>query len=121
MDLIVCGSVAVTRDGRRAGKGEGYSDLEYAVLRELGHPPVPVATTVHPLQVVGALPRDPGDLPLSLIVTPEEALEVRVPPPAPPGIDWDRLTPERLEEMPVLEELRRLREERGGAGSAKVR
>ena len=38
MDAIVCGSVAVTRDGRRCGKGEGYSDLEYAILRELGHP-----------------------------------------------------------------------------------
>jgi 5-formyltetrahydrofolate cyclo-ligase len=44
LDAIVCGSVAVTRDGRRCGKGEGYSDLEFAILRELGHPPVPVAT-----------------------------------------------------------------------------
>jgi 5-formyltetrahydrofolate cyclo-ligase len=52
LDAIVCGSVAVTRDGRRCGKGEGYSDLEFAILRELGHPPVPVATTVHDLQVV---------------------------------------------------------------------
>ena len=25
LDAIVCGSVAVTRDGRRCGKGEGYS------------------------------------------------------------------------------------------------
>src|ERR1700736_5518080 len=38
LDAIVCGSVAVTRDGRRCGKGEGYSDLEFAILRELGHP-----------------------------------------------------------------------------------
>jgi 5-formyltetrahydrofolate cyclo-ligase len=27
LDAIVCGSVSVTRDGRRCGKGEGYSDL----------------------------------------------------------------------------------------------
>src|SRR5436309_14670297 len=27
LDAIVCGSVAVTRDGRRCGKGEGYSDI----------------------------------------------------------------------------------------------
>jgi 5-formyltetrahydrofolate cyclo-ligase family len=26
LDALVCGSVAVTRDGRRCGKGEGYSD-----------------------------------------------------------------------------------------------
>ena len=59
LDAIVCGSVAVTRDGRRCGKGEGYSDLEFAILRELGHPPVPVATTVHDLQIVDSVPRDP--------------------------------------------------------------
>jgi 5-formyltetrahydrofolate cyclo-ligase len=46
---IVCGSVAVTRDGRRCGKGEGHSDLGFAILRELGHPTVLVATTVHDL------------------------------------------------------------------------
>src|SRR6202030_982737 len=28
LDAIVCGSVAVTRDGRRCGQGGGYSDLE---------------------------------------------------------------------------------------------
>jgi 5-formyltetrahydrofolate cyclo-ligase len=28
VDAIVCGSVAVTREGRRCGKGEGYSDLD---------------------------------------------------------------------------------------------
>ena len=47
LDAIVCGSVAVTREGRRCGKGEGYSHLEFAILRELGHPPVPIATTMH--------------------------------------------------------------------------
>ena len=40
---------------------EGYSDLEFAILRELGHPLVPVATTVHDLQVVHSAPRDPTD------------------------------------------------------------
>lgn len=107
MDAIVCGSVAVTRDGRRAGKGEGYSDLEYALLRELGHPPVPVATTVHPVQIVAALPLEPNDLPLSLIVTPDEVIRVPDPPPAPAGIDWSRLTPSDLEAMPVLGGLER--------------
>ena len=64
LDAIVCGSVAVTRDGRRGGKGEGYSDLEFAILRELGHPPVPVATTVTDPQVIASVPRDPTDQPL---------------------------------------------------------
>jgi 5-formyltetrahydrofolate cyclo-ligase len=107
MGAIVCGSVAITRDGRRCGKGEGYSDLEYAILRELGHPPVPVATTVHPVQIVGRLPRDPTDLPLALIVTPDEVIEVVAPPPAPAGIDWGRLSESDLDAMPVLRELAR--------------
>lgn len=106
MDLMVAGSVAVTRDGRRCGKGEGYSDLEYAILRELGHPPAPVVTTVHPLQLVGGFPTDSHDLPLSLVVTPEEVIEVSDPPPAPGGIDWDLLSEEDLEEMPVLRRLK---------------
>jgi 5-formyltetrahydrofolate cyclo-ligase len=106
VDLIVAGSVAVTRDGRRCGKGEGYSDIEFAILRELGHPAVPVATTVHARQIVDSFPRDPNDLPLSLIVTPEETIEVRKPFPAPTGIDWKLLDDEDLREMPILAELR---------------
>lgn len=109
LDAIVCGSVAVTRDGHRCGKGEGYSDLEYGILRELGHRPVPVATTVHPVQIVGAFPADPDDLPLSVIVTPDDIVHVKRPPPAPSGIDWDRLSEEDLTAMPVLKDLRNLR------------
>ena len=105
LDAIVTGSVAVTHDGRRCGKGEGYSDLEFAVLRELGHPVVPIATTVHELQIVGGFPRTSNDLPLSLIVTPDETITVKRPPPAPAGIQWERLTEEDLDEMPVLREL----------------
>jgi 5-formyltetrahydrofolate cyclo-ligase len=109
LDAIVAGSVAVTRDGRRCGKGEGYSDLEYAILRELGHAPVPVATTVHPVQIVESLPSDPNDLPLALIVTPDAVIEVEKPPPAPSGIDWQRLDDADLQAMPVLADLRALK------------
>jgi len=108
LDAIVCGSVAVTRDGRRCGKGEGYSDLEFAILRELGHPPVPVATTVHDLQVVDSVPRDPTDQPLSVIATPTHAIRIKRPSAAPTGIDWTRLSAEDLEEMPILAELKRM-------------
>ena len=105
IDLVVTGSVAVTRSGRRCGKGHGYGDLEYAILRELGHPPLPAVTTVHPLQLVADFPTDPFDLPVSLIATPEATIEVAEPPPAPPGIDWQSLPGGALSEMPVLAEL----------------
>jgi len=106
LDVIITGSVAVTRDGRRCGKGEGYSDLEYAILRELGHATVPVATTVHPLQIVDELPADPHDLSLSLVVTPDEAVSIDESRPAPDGIDWSVLSDEQIESMPILQTLR---------------
>jgi len=106
VDLVVMGSVAVTRGGRRLGKGHGYADLEYALLRELGNPAVPLATTVHPLQVVDAFPVEAHDTPLTLIATPQELIVVKRRRRAPRGIDWQRLPKEALEEMPVLAELR---------------
>src|SRR5262245_21527577 len=112
VDLVVVGSVAVTRDGRRLGKGHGYADLEYAILRELGSPPVPVVTTVHPLQVLDGFPTEDHDLPISLIATPDDVLEVIYPTAPPDDMAWDTLPEEALKEMPVLGELRELKRRR---------
>ena len=106
LDAVVVGSVAVDREGRRLGKGHGYGDLELGILRELGHPSVPVATTVHPLQVVPLLPDDPTDLRLSLVATPDELLEISRRPRPFPRIRWAHLSEEALREIPVLGELR---------------
>ena len=105
IDAIVTGSVAVTRSGKRCGKGAGYSDIEFAILRELGHPAVPVATTVHSMSVVDDFPRDDIDLPLTIVVTPDEVIHVSDPFPPPDGIQWDRLSEQELDEMPVLRDL----------------
>jgi 5-formyltetrahydrofolate cyclo-ligase len=50
VDLVVCGSVAVNRQGARIGKGGGFSDLEVAFLVEAGviRADTVLATTVHP-------------------------------------------------------------------------
>ncbi|WP_265110244.1 5-formyltetrahydrofolate cyclo-ligase [Halosolutus halophilus] len=108
IDLIVSGSVAVTEDGSRIGKGEGYSDLEYAVLRDLGlvDDETSVATTVHERQLIDdpvAIGRH--DVTMTLVVTPDR---VRRPPEQrqPSGIDWTLLDEERREEIPVLRQLR---------------
>ncbi len=108
VDAIVTGSVAVTRTGKRCGKGEGYSDIEFAILRELGHKAVPVATTVHQLSVVDDFPSDEIDLPLFLIITPDETIEVETPLPPPEGILWDRLSDKDLDDMPILKDLKAL-------------
>ena len=112
LDAIVTGCVAVTREGHRTGKGEGYSDIEYAILRELGHAEIPVATTVHSIQIVDGFPTESNDLPLSCIVTPDETILIDHPPPAPEHNEWHRLTERDLEEMPILAELKALKNDR---------
>jgi 5-formyltetrahydrofolate cyclo-ligase len=108
IDLLVFGSVAVSPRGDRVGKGEGYAELEFAVLRTLQRVPedVPIATTVHDLQVVEAIPREPFDVTLDLICTPTRTLRVNERGPRPSGVLWDYLGEERLAEMPILQELR---------------
>ncbi len=108
VDFIVEGSVAVNRWGERLGKGEGYAELEYAILRELNliGGDVPIATSVHDLQVISErLPQDPYDVPVDYIATPTRLTRTVDRPPRPPGILWDLLSKEKLEEIPLLREL----------------
>ncbi|MGF1945442.1 hypothetical protein, partial [Enterococcus casseliflavus] len=51
------------------------------------------------------LPRAATDLPLTVIVTPDEVVCVAAPPPAPAGIDWARISEAELDAMPVLRQL----------------
>jgi 5-formyltetrahydrofolate cyclo-ligase len=108
IDLLVVGTVAVTRGGARVGKGEGYAELEYATLRQLGRiaEDVPIATTVHDVQIVDDIPVEPFDVPVDIIVTPTQVVPTHSALPKPRGILWDALDPSRLEEMPILKELR---------------
>ncbi|MCM3598383.1 5-formyltetrahydrofolate cyclo-ligase [Metabacillus idriensis] len=106
VDLIVAGSVAVHKDGRRIGKGEGYSDREYAIMRELGNPHVPVISTIHSIQVTEEeFEVDTYDLPVDYIVTELGVIETNTPYSKPDGIHWDKVTEEEKGEMPVLNEI----------------
>jgi 5-formyltetrahydrofolate cyclo-ligase len=108
IDLMVMGSVAVAPDGARVGKGEGYTELEYAVLRTLGRltAETVLCTTVHDAQIVGAIPVEPFDVPIDLIATPTRLIETHPRQPRLGRLLWDYLGPERLEAMPILAELR---------------
>nr|MDO8098136.1 5-formyltetrahydrofolate cyclo-ligase [Candidatus Njordarchaeota archaeon] len=109
VDFKVTGSVAVTLEGGRVGKGGGYSDLEYGLLREFNciTEETPIATTVHDLQVVVWVPMDPThDMPVNLICTPTRIVETRTKTPKPKGIDWSLLSEKQVEKIPLLAELR---------------
>lgn len=111
VDLLVVGCVAVSRDGPRLGKGEGYGEIEYAVLREMGclAADVPVCTTVHDLQVIDAIPWEVHDVPVDVIVTPTQIVRTHTKYPKPSGILWERLTEERIRAIPLLGHLRAAR------------
>ena len=107
VDLVVSGSVAVTESGGRVGKGEGYADLEFAVLAELGAADVDttVATTVHELQVVDdEVELDAHDVPLDLVCTPERTIRAERGTRS-DGVDWDALGEGKRSEIPVLQRL----------------
>ncbi len=104
VDLVVVGSVAVSPDGYRVGKGEGFSELEFAMLREMGKldDSVPIATTVHDVQVVERVPALPYDVPVDIIATPTRLIRVKPRRPRPMGLLIEYLTPAKVEETPYL-------------------
>jgi 5-formyltetrahydrofolate cyclo-ligase len=65
---------------------------------------VPIVTTVHDLQVVADFPTDAHDIELSVIVTPSEVIETGAAVKR-ASLDWDSLSSEDLEEMPLLKQL----------------
>ncbi|MEM3031753.1 MAG: 5-formyltetrahydrofolate cyclo-ligase [Nitrososphaerota archaeon] len=110
IDLVVLGSVAVSRDGWRLGKGEGYAELEYAILREVGavDEDTPVYTSVHDLQLVDMIPHTAYDLPVDKIFTNTVVLGCPRQP-KPHGVIWEMLKPQKLAGIPLLAEMYRRR------------
>uniref|UniRef100_A0A8C0WUB6 Methenyltetrahydrofolate synthase domain-containing protein n=1 Tax=Castor canadensis TaxID=51338 RepID=A0A8C0WUB6_CASCN len=97
VDLIVIGSVAVSEKGWRIGKGEGYADLEYAMMVSMGAvcEGTPVVTIVHDCQVVDfpeALLED-HDLTVDYILTPTRVITTGCQRPKPAGIMWSKEKP----------------------------
>ncbi|MEM1937158.1 MAG: 5-formyltetrahydrofolate cyclo-ligase [Candidatus Caldarchaeum sp.] len=107
IDFVVAGSVAVSPEGWRVGKGEGYSEIEYALLRMLGKVSerTPVVTTVHDAQVVDHIPSEPYDLPVDFIHTNTKTI-VCPKNKKPERIFWNMLPDEKVRAIPLLSELR---------------
>ncbi|XP_066098333.1 methenyltetrahydrofolate synthase domain-containing protein isoform X2 [Saccopteryx bilineata] len=95
VDLVVVGSVAVSEKGWRIGKGEGYADLEYAMMVSMGavSQGTPVVTIVHDCQVIDipeALLED-HDLTVNYILTPTRVIATGCERPKPTGIVWSKI------------------------------
>uniref|UniRef100_A0A8C7CZ44 Methenyltetrahydrofolate synthase domain-containing protein n=1 Tax=Oncorhynchus kisutch TaxID=8019 RepID=A0A8C7CZ44_ONCKI len=117
VDLLVVGSVAVSEKGYRIGKGEGFADMEYAMMLCMGAvtESTVVVTIVHDCQVVD-IPEDlieSHDITVDYILTPTRVIKTDCQRPKPQGIIWTKLNTEMLERIPVLKKLRALEEEQG--------
>ncbi|XP_058384409.1 methenyltetrahydrofolate synthase domain-containing protein isoform X2 [Diceros bicornis minor] len=117
VDLVVVGSVAVSEKGWRIGKGEGYADLEYAMMVSMGavSPGTPVVTIVHDCQVLDipeALLED-HDLTVDYILTPTRVIATGCERPKPAGITWSKISCEMIGKIPILRSLRN-REKQAG-------
>ncbi|XP_033328514.2 methenyltetrahydrofolate synthase domain-containing protein lost isoform X1 [Megalopta genalis] len=118
IDLVILGSVCVSRDGYRLGKGKGFADLEFALMVRMGAvtQDTTVITTVHDCQVVDSLPPalfKEHDVPVDIIVTPTETIIVNPRLKKPTSIIWNMLSEKRLEAMPVLQQLKEMDEKDG--------
>ncbi|XP_039211977.1 methenyltetrahydrofolate synthase domain-containing protein isoform X1 [Crotalus tigris] len=106
VDLIVVGSVAVSEKGWRIGKGEGFADMEYAMMVSMGAvgQRTVVITAVHDCQVVD-IPEellDDHDLTVDYILTPTRIIKTECKRPKPWGIMWHKISQETLKKIPVL-------------------
>ena len=114
IDLVVLGSVAVDRLGHRIGKGEGFADLEFALGASFSGvggavtEDTVVVTTVHDCQVFESLPEQlfqDHDVPVDVIVTPSNIIRVDTKLKKPTAIIWDKLSEEKLKQIPLLNQL----------------
>ncbi|PXY31957.1 5-formyltetrahydrofolate cyclo-ligase [Prauserella muralis] len=104
VDLVVCGTVAVNRDGVRVGKGGGFSDIELGLLVEAGLVTgrTSIVTTVHDRQVLDEeLPETGHDFRVDLVVTPHEVIRTGATKRS-RGILWDHLPDDKIASIPAL-------------------
>ncbi|XP_064884922.1 methenyltetrahydrofolate synthase domain-containing protein isoform X1 [Columba livia] len=117
VDLVVVGSVAVSEKGWRIGKGEGYADMEYAMMVSMGavQEDTPVVTIVHDCQVLDIAEEllDDHDVTVDYILTPTRTIKTDCKRPKPQGILWHKVSYEMLEKIPILKSLR-YREKQAG-------
>lgn len=120
VDIVVIGSCAVdVNTGARLGKGEGFAELEYGILRMMGaiDEHTPIVTSIHDEQLVDDIPTHKllrHDVPVDIICTPTRVIYTNTEIPKPEGIYWDLLSPQKLAQVRVLRELKaRIEAERG--------
>jgi len=109
IDLLITGAVVVNPKGARIGKGSGFFDLEYTILRHIGavDKDVPVVAVVHDMQVVNEeIPMGENDVPVDYIVTPSRIIKTNRSYEKPSSILWEMVKKSHTLRMRPLKEIR---------------
>lgn len=109
--MLIVGSVCVNKAGYRIGDGEGFADLEYAILSKMKavDENTIIVTTVHDCQILDDLPNElfeTHDLPVDIIVTPTQTIVVNPKLKKPSDIVWSAISKRKLAAIPVLNEIK---------------
>lgn len=109
IDLMVTGAVAVGLNGGRLGKGKGYFDIEYMILREIGavREDTPIVAVVDELQVLQEVPMADKDVDIDIIVTPQRVIRLERSKARPKGILWEYIPKKYIRRIKPLWELHR--------------
>ncbi|XP_011497038.1 PREDICTED: 5-formyltetrahydrofolate cyclo-ligase-like protein COG0212 [Ceratosolen solmsi marchali] len=115
VDMLVLGSVCVNKTGCRIGDGEGFADLEYAILSKMKavNEHTIIITTVHDCQILDNVPDDifnQYDVPVDIIITPTQTIVVNPKFKKPTEIIWSAISKRRLAAIPILNEIKQLEE-----------
>jgi 5-formyltetrahydrofolate cyclo-ligase len=109
VDLFATGAVAVGMQGERIGKGSGYFDLEYMILREIGSvtEATPICALVDDPQILEQVPMEAKDVAVDFVITPTRIITIERTFERPAQIPWDELHERHIKSMRPLRELRR--------------
>lgn len=112
VDFMATGAVAVGLQGGRIGKGSGYFDLEYMILREIGsvNETTPICALVDECQVLEEVPMETKDVAVDFICTPFRIITTERSLSRPTKIPWGFLNERYIKGMRPLRELKRSNE-----------
>jgi 5-formyltetrahydrofolate cyclo-ligase len=105
IDMMLTGAVAVDNAGGRLGSGKGFFDLACAVLHEFKIVAAHnlIVGIVSEAQIVAdELPREPWDIQLDWLVTPEGCREMESRKRPVPTVFWEALPARRIRKMTPL-------------------
>jgi 5-formyltetrahydrofolate cyclo-ligase len=119
VDMCVTGGLVFNAQGVTIWEGHNLFEVQWALLHDLGvlQPHTPVVAVAHDCQVVDetllgvdkVMPTREGEVQSDFVVTPEQFFQIENAVKPSGGVDFDKVDPEGVQNIPPLQELRGIR------------